>query len=130
MLLGLGLGVGVVASTFGVGGGFLMTPLLVTLFGLPMYVIVAATLPFVTVQSLVGLFSYLVMVPALTGRYDPPEWAFGLFVAGPAVFGAWLAAKTQRFVPESYLKLVAGVITGVGGLLYVINYVVPLPFRI
>ena len=130
VLLGLGLGVGVVASTFGVGGGFLMTPLLVTLFGLPMYVIVAATLPFVTVQSLVGLFSYLVMVPALTGRYDPPEWAFGLFVAGPAVFGAWLVAKTQRFVPESYLKLVAGVITGVGGLLYVINYVVPLPFRI
>jgi uncharacterized protein len=126
----LGFGVGVVASTFGVGGGFLMTPLLVTLFKLPMYVIVAATIPFVMVQSIVGLFSYMVVVPALTGRYDAPEWAFGLFAAAPAVFGAWLAAKTQRFVPESYLKLVAGVITGVGGLLYLINYFVPLPFRI
>lgn len=130
VLFALGLGVGVVASTLGVGGGFLMTPLLVTLFKLPMYVIVAATIPFVMLQSIVGLVSYMVVVPALTGHYDPPEWAFGLFAAAPAVFGAWLAAKTQRFVPESYLKLVAGVITGLGGLLYLINYVVPLPFKI
>lgn len=130
MLFSLGLGVGVVASTFGVGGGFLMTPLLVTLFKLPMYVIVAATIPFVMIQSIIGLVSYTVIMPALTGRYEPPEWAFGFFVAASAVFGAWLAAKTQRFVPESYLKLVAGLITGVGGLLYVVNYFVPLPFRI
>jgi len=130
MLFALGLGVGVVASTFGVGGGFLMTPLLVTLFKLPIYVIVAATIPFVMVQSIVGLFSYLVVVPALTGHYEPPEWAFGFLAAAPAVFGAWLAAKTQRFVPEAYLKLVAGVITGLGGLLYLINYFVRLPFRI
>jgi hypothetical protein len=130
MLLALGAGVGVIASTLGVGGGFLMTPLLVTAFKMPMYVIVAATIPFVMVQSVVGLFSYMVVVPALTGRYDPPEWAFGFFVAAPAVFGAWLAAKTQRFVPESYLKLVAGVITGLGGLLYILNYFVPLPFKI
>jgi uncharacterized membrane protein YfcA len=78
----------------------------------------------------VGLLSYMVIVPALTGHYDPPEWAFGFFCAAPAVFGAWLAAKTQRLVPESYLKLVAGMITGLGGLLYLINYFAPLPFRI
>ena len=130
LLVALGLGVGVVASTLGVGGGFLMTPLLVTLFRLPMYVIVAATIPFVMLQSIIGLVSYTVVVPALMGRYDPPEWAFGLFVAAPAVFGAWLAAKTQRFVPESYLKLVAGVITGLGGLAYVVNYFVGLPFKL
>lgn len=129
-LFALGAGVGIIASTLGVGGGFLMTPLLVTAFKMPMYVIVAATIPFVMVQSVVGLFSYMVVVPALTGHYEPPEWAFGFFVAAPAVFGAWLAAKTQRFVPESYLKLVAGVITGLGGLLYIVNYFVPLPFKI
>jgi uncharacterized membrane protein YfcA len=129
-LFALGAGIGVVASTLGVGGGFLITPLLVTIFKMPMYVIVAATIPFVMVQSLFGLFSYVVVVPALTGHYDAPEWAFGLFVAAPAVFGAWLAAKTQRFVPESSLKLVAGAITGVGGLLYIVNWFVPLPFKL
>ena len=130
LLLAIGAGVGVVASTFGVGGGFLMTPILVTFFKLPMYVIVAATIPFVMVQSVVGLVSYMVVVPALTGRYEPPEWAFGFFVAASAVFGAWLAAKTQRYVPEAYLKPVAGVVTGLGGLLYLLNYFVELPFRV
>jgi len=107
-----------------------MTPLLVTLFKLPMYVIVAATIPFVMLQSIVGLVSYMLVLPALTGHFEQPEWAFGFFTASTAVFGAWLAAKTQRFVPEAYLKLVAGVVTGLGGLLYLINYFVPLPFRI
>jgi hypothetical protein len=37
----------------------------------------------------------MVVVPALTGRYDPPEWTSGFFVAAPAVFGVWLAAKTD-----------------------------------
>jgi uncharacterized membrane protein YfcA len=72
----------------------------------------------------------VVIVPAFTGHYEPPEWAFGFFCAAPAVLGAWLAAKTQRFVPESYLKLVAGCLTGLGGLLYLINYFAPLPFRV
>jgi hypothetical protein len=129
-LFAIGLGVAVVGSTFGVGGGFVMAPALATVFELPMYVIVAASIPFVMVQSLVGLFSYVVIVPAFTGHYEPPEWAFGFFCAAPAVLGAWLAAKTQRFVPESYLKLVAGCLTGLGGLLYLINYFAPLPFRV
>ena len=68
--------------------------------------------------------------PALTGRATPPEWAFAFLVAAPAVLGAWLAAKTQRFVPDSHLRLLTGVITGLGGLLYLINYFVPLPFRV
>jgi uncharacterized membrane protein YfcA len=126
----LGLGVGLVASTFGAGGAFLLAPLLVTLYRMPTHVIVATTMPFVMVQSIVGLFSYIVVVPALTGRSTPPEWAFAFLVAAPAVLGAWLAAKTQRFVPDSHLRLLTGVITGLGGLLYLINYFVRLPFRV
>jgi uncharacterized membrane protein YfcA len=126
----LGAAVGLVASTLGAGGAFLLVPLLVTLYRMPMYVIVATTIPFVIVQSAVGLFSYVVVVPALTGHSTAPEWAFGFFVAAPAVLGAWLAAKTQRFVPDWYLKLATGALTGAGGLLYLLNYFVPLPFRI
>ncbi len=129
-LFALGLGVGFIASTLGAGGAFLLAPLLVSMFRVPMYVLVAATIPFVMVQSVVGLFSYMVLIPALTGEYAAPEWSFGLFVAAPAVLGAWAAAKTQRFVPDAYLKLVTGIITGLGGVLYVANYLVRLPFRI
>jgi uncharacterized membrane protein YfcA len=130
LLVLIGFIVGIVASTLGVGGGFLLVPIMVTLFGLPMYVLVAATIPFVIVLSLTGLISYAVIVPALTGQLAEPDWSFGLFVACGAIFGAWLASKTQRFIPERILKPMLGAVTGLVGLLYVVNYFWPLPFKI
>ena len=43
-LSGLGLGVGIIAGMFGVGGGFLMTPLLALLFGVPLPIAVGTGL--------------------------------------------------------------------------------------
>ena len=77
-----------------------------------------------------SLLSYLFVFPALTGIVTPPDWAFGLIVAAGAIFGAWLAAKTQRFVPEGWLKWSLGAATALIGALYVANYFFALPFRI
>jgi hypothetical protein len=126
----IGFGVGIVASTFGVGGGFLLVPILVTLYKLPMYVLVAATIPFVMVLSTVGLFAYSVTVPYLTGIYAAPEWAWGFFVAVTAIFGSWCASKTQKYVPERYLKPILGGLTVIVGVIYVVNYFVGLPFHV
>ncbi len=126
----IGFLVGVVASALGVGGGFLLVPILVTLFGLPMYVMVAATIPFVIVLSLTGLISYSIIVPLLTGVRAAPDWSFGLFIACGAIFGAWLASKTQRFIPEKILKPMLGIVTGIVGILYIYNYFWGLPFNI
>ena len=35
LLLGVGLAIGFLSGMFGIGGGFIMTPLLITLFGVP-----------------------------------------------------------------------------------------------
>jgi len=126
----IGFIVGVVASALGVGGGFMLVPILVTFFGLPMYVLVAATIPFVIVLSLTGLFSYAVIVPWLSGAMAAPDWSFGLFVACGAIFGAWIASKTQRFIPEKLLKPMLGVVTAIVGVLYMINYFWQLPFKV
>lgn len=130
LMLFIGFFVGVVASALGVGGGFLLVPIMVSGFGLPMYVLVAATIPFVITLSITGLLAYTITLPLLTGISTQPDWVFGLFVASGAIFGAWLASKTQKFIPEHYLKLMLGVITGIGGLLYFVNYFWRLPFRI
>ena len=127
MLL-IGFGVGVAGSALGIGGGFLLVPILVIAYGLPMYVVVAASIPYVIVLSAIGLLSYLFLLPSLTGIPSSVDWSFGLFVASGAVFGAWLAAKTQKYIPESYLKPMLGTITGIVGGLYVINYFYRLPF--
>jgi uncharacterized protein len=122
--------VGVISAALGVGGGFLLVPIFSAIYGLPMYVLVAATIPYVIVLSLVGLFTYGVILPAATGTAIPPEWAWGFFTAAGGILGAWCAAKTQRFVPEHLLKLMLGGITGVAGALYVLNFFVTLPFRL
>ena len=53
VILGMGLGVGFLSGLFGVGGGFLLTPLLV-FYGIPSTVAVATTLSHITASSISG----------------------------------------------------------------------------
>jgi len=126
----IGFVVGIVAAALGVGGGFMLVPIMATLFGVPLYVLVAATIPFVITLSITGLISYIFTMHLLVGKSTAPDWGFGLFVASGAILGAWVASKTQKFIPERYLKPMLGTITGLIGVLYVINYFWSLPFRI
>ncbi|MGP8050913.1 MAG: sulfite exporter TauE/SafE family protein [Desulfobaccales bacterium] len=130
LMVFIGFIVGVVSSALGAGGGFLLVPILVSFFGMPMYVLVAATIPYVIILSITGLLSFTVTLPLLTGISTPPDWSFALFASSGAIFGAWLASKTQKFIPEEYLKPMLGAVTGTVGILYVINYFWRLPFSI
>src|ERR1700760_4665141 len=56
VILGMGLGVGFLSGLFGVGGGFLLTPLLV-FYGIPSTVAVATTLSHITASSISGALS-------------------------------------------------------------------------
>lgn len=124
-----GLLVGVISAALGVGGGFLLVPIFSAIYRLPMYVLVAATIPYVIVLSAVGLFTYSVIIPHFTSTIIAPEWAWGCFAAAGGILGAWCAAKTQRFVPEHSLKLMLGGITGIVGALYVVGFFIDLPFK-
>jgi uncharacterized membrane protein YfcA len=121
-MLFAGFAIGVAGATIGIGGGFLLVPLLAIVYRLPLHVIVAASIPYVIVLSAAGLLSYVFVLPALTGIATPPDWSFGLLVAAGAILGAWLAAKTQRFIPEGLLKWTLGAATALIGALYVGNY--------
>ncbi|TYO90418.1 sulfite exporter TauE/SafE family protein [Desulfallas thermosapovorans] len=129
LLVAIGFVIGVISSTLGVGGGFLLVPLMAML-GVPMYVLVTCTIPFVLALSIVSLFSYTVILPQLTGSLVGPEWGLGLFVVSGSCLGAWLASKAQRFTPDKVLKPMLGSIIGIFGLLYVLNYFFTLPFKV
>ncbi len=126
----VGLGVSAVASALGVGGGFLLVPIFAAFYRLPVYVLVAASIPFVLSISAVSLFTYTAIVPHFTGVRVPAEFSWGLFAAAGGIFGAWCAAKTQRFVPQSLLKLMLGSVTAVAGILYILGVFFKLPFKI
>jgi uncharacterized protein len=118
-LLLVGAGVGLISSILGVGGGFLLVPLLLLLYRLPFAVLVGATIPYTVVLSLVSLTTYLGVLPWLLGT-EPvkPEWGWALLIAAGGIAGSWFAMATQDYVPFRSLKLLLGVVTLAGSLIY------------
>jgi len=130
LLLLIGAAVGVISSALGLGGAFLIVPILVAVYKLPMYVVPAATIPYAIILSAVGLLTYCLILPLVGAAPIQPEWAWGFFAAAGGIFGSWAAAKTQLYIPEHLLDTMLGAVTGVVGILYVTNFFFPLPFKI
>jgi uncharacterized membrane protein YfcA len=82
----IGLASGVLAGSFGVGGGILMTPGIHVLIGAPAIVSLATPLPVIFPTALVGAFAY-----RRRGELDTraAAWLVGPGLAGSAL-GAWL----------------------------------------
>lgn len=91
VLIALGTGVGFLSGMFGVGGGFLMTPLLV-FTGIPSTVAVATTLSHVTASSMSGALAQW------RKRAIDFTMAGVMLVGGVAgtLFGVWLFALMLR----------------------------------
>jgi uncharacterized membrane protein YfcA len=91
VLIALGTGVGFLSGLFGVGGGFLMTPLLV-FTGIPSTVAVATTLSHVTASSMSGALAQW--------RKRAIDFSMaGVMLVGGAfgtIFGVWLFALMRR----------------------------------
>ena len=129
-LFAVGAVVGVVSSALGLGGAFLIVPFLVLAYGLPLYVVPAATMPYADVLSAVGLATYCIVLPLAGSSAVQPEWAWGFFAAAGGIFGSWAAAKTQLYIPEHFLDAMLGIVTGAVGVLYILAFFAPLPFRV
>jgi uncharacterized membrane protein YfcA len=130
LLFAVGAVVGVISSALGLGGAFLIVPFLVLFYGVPMYVVPAATIPYAIALSAVGLFTYCIVLPLAGLAAIQPEWAWGFFAATGGIFGSWLAAKTQLFMPEHLLDAMLGTVTGAAGLVYVLSFFIDLPFKL
>jgi uncharacterized membrane protein YfcA len=91
IIVSLGLGVGFLSGMFGVGGGFLMTPLLI-FTGIPSTVAIATTLSHITASSMSGALAQW------RKRAVDFTMAGVMFVGGMAgtVCGVWLVALMHR----------------------------------
>ena len=91
VMIALGAGVGFLSGLFGVGGGFLMTPLLV-FYGIPSTVAVATTLSHVTASSMSGALAQW------RKRLIDFRMAGVMLVGGLAgtMAGVWLVALMRR----------------------------------
>ena len=89
LLVGLGAAVGFISGLFGIGGGFLMTPVLV-LMGIPPAVAVASEANHVAASSMSSVISY--------GRKRAVDFRMGGVLAAGGAIGSFLGVEAFRWL--------------------------------
>ncbi|MCP4023520.1 MAG: sulfite exporter TauE/SafE family protein [Desulfobacteraceae bacterium] len=95
----LGLAIGIVSRSFGIGGGFLLVPAMTTLGALPMYVAVPISLIGTCFSSVGAFIGYL-----MTGYLPDMTLAIAIVIGGFA--GGMLGSRAQKMFSEMTLKVV------------------------
>lgn len=98
----LGVAIGVVSRSFGIGGGFLLVPAMTTLGALPMYVAVPISLIGTSFSSIGAFIGYL-----MTGYYPDLWLMISIIIGGFA--GGMLGSRAQKLFSEKTLKVVLAI---------------------
>jgi len=108
----LSLVVGLVGGIYGIGGGAIIAPFFVAIYGLPVHTIAGATLMGTFATSVVGVGFYQSVAPFYQahGMLVAPDWALGIRFGIGGIAGMYLGARTQRFIPAVYLKIMLTII--------------------
>ncbi len=100
----LGLAAGFAGGLLGVGGGFLMTPVLILLFNMPPHVAVATSLFAVTMTSMSSTLYY-----ARRGMID---YYLGMALESASVLGAIVGAHAAITLPGNVIEIGYGLVLG------------------
>ena len=106
-IFGLSLAVGVIGGIYGIGGGAIISPFLVAVFGLPIHTVAGAALLGTFITSIIGVIIYATLAIwfAQPNLAISPDWALGcLFGVGGAA-GIYIGARLQRLIPAWIIKV-------------------------
>ena len=113
--------VGIVGGAYGIGGGAIIAPFLVSVFRLPIHTIAGTTLLGNFLTSLSGLLFFLVLSPFFSGEVVQPDWALGGLFGLGGLLGIYCGARAQRHVPELYIKIMLTIILAGTAVKYVLE---------
>ena len=94
----ISFGVGMLAGTFGIGGGAIMVPVMILLFRFPVHIAVATSMFMIFFISLFSSVTHITL-----GHI---AWSYIVFFIGGAFIGGLLGAKTNRMLAGNTLKWV------------------------
>lgn len=109
----IGLGAGLASGYVGVGGGFIMVPLMLSLIGIPMKKASGTSLIAVMILAIPG-----VIEQGLLGNIN---YTAGIMVAVGSIPSAVIGARLVRKVPERILRFIFGGFLIVAAILLVLN---------
>ena len=120
-LLGLALSVGIIGGVYGIGGGSIIAPFLITFFRLPVYAIAGAVLLGTLVSSLAGVTFYS-LIP-INGIVAPPDWLLGILFGAGGFVGMYLGARVQKYAPAKWIKLMLAVVITIVASKYILRFI-------
>jgi uncharacterized membrane protein YfcA len=105
---------------YGIGGGSIIAPFLITFFKLPVYAIAGAILLGTFTSSAAGAVFYS-LIP-LNGQVAPPDWMLGILFGVGGLLGMYFGAKMQKYISEKWIKLILGIIVFIIATRYVLKF--------
>lgn len=105
--------IAMVAAIFGVGGGFLLVPFMVSMLGMPMHIVPATAAIPIFIGGSVSITNYLKLGAQ-------PDYNTLILLAIGGMVGALLGPKLNSLSNEYWLKMALGVIVFSIGLKYII----------
>jgi uncharacterized membrane protein YfcA len=101
---GICIFVGIVGGIYGIGGGAIVAPFFVAIIGLPVYAVAGAALMGTFITSIVGVAAYQLFSVVYTNAVVAPDWILGALFGLGGIFGMYLGARTQKYVPARIIK--------------------------
>ncbi len=113
--------VGTVSGIYGIGGGAIIAPFLVTTLHLPVYTVAGAVLAANFMTSLVGMAFYST-IPLANGAASPPDFILGLLFGIGGLSGMYMGAKCQNRLPVFAIKLILLAVILMVSVKYILQY--------
>jgi uncharacterized membrane protein YfcA len=109
-ILLLSLVVGVIGGIYSIGGGSIIAPFLVLVFGLPVYTVAGAALiaTFLTSAAGVVFFQILSATDLGAGNTVAPDWLLGGVFGIGGLAGTYVGARAQKYLPDLWIRVVLG----------------------
>lgn len=119
----LSLVVGVVGGVYGIGGGAIIAPFFVAIYGLPVHTVAGAALMGTFITSVAGVVFYQLIAPFYSSMVVAPDWLLGALFGVGGLCGMYLGARCQRLVPANYIKvMLSALLLWVAGR-YILNFI-------
>lgn len=117
------IAIGIVGGVYGMGGGSILAPLLVSLYGLPVHVTSGPTLLCTWATSVIGVAAYMFLAPFYPQLGVAPDWALGLLMGVGGLLGMYLGARLQKYVPAKPIKILLTLIIIATALAWIVPYI-------
>lgn len=103
-LVSLAAIVGLIGGIYGVGGGAIMVPFLVSFFGLPVHAIAGASLFATFLTSVAGVGFYSLLANVCNYPFAAPDWGLGILLGIGGIAGMYCGASLQKYLSAKFLR--------------------------